>query len=83
MIQPHEQHYQVGNIVRIIQEPPKARRNGFLLGTEHVIQNPPNGYKNSALEVWVFNKVGELKSLAFYEYLFTGKRKRIRNAHNL
>jgi hypothetical protein len=74
----HESTIQVGNIIRITKEPKRAKRNGFLLGTEHTIQNPPKGFLNSLMGVWVLNKFGELKPLQFFEYQWTGKVKRIR-----
>lgn len=77
-LMPHEKHYQIGNIVKICKEPPKARRYGFLLGTEHVIVEPPKGYKNTGMAVWVKDKRGELKSLTFYQCYWTGKKVRIR-----
>lgn len=74
MIRPSELHYQIGNIVRIRKEPERAKRDGFLLGSEHVIVEPPAGYLNSAMAIWVKNKNGITKSLRFYEYFWTGKK---------
>jgi len=65
MIRPSELHYQIGNIVRIRKEPKRAKRDGFLLGSEHVIVEPPTGYLNCAGGVWVKNKNGKLKVYGF------------------
>lgn len=77
-VMPHQRHYQVGNIVRIRKEPLKARRNGFLLGTEHIIQHPPKNSINSAGAIWLINRLGELKSLQFMYWTWTGKVRRVR-----
>lgn len=77
----HEKGYQVGNIVTITKEPSKARRNGFELGTEHAVIEPPHGNLNCGMGVWVMSKLGQKKFLRFFEYHWGGKKlKRIRNS---
>lgn len=77
MIRPSELGYQVGNIVRISKEPKRAKRDGFLLGSEHVIVEPPAGHLNCAGEIWVNDKNGIPKCLQFYEYFWGGKKANI------
>ena len=79
MIRPSELSYQIGNIVRICKEPKRAKRDGFLLGSEHVIVEPPAGHLNCAGVIWVKNKNGITKSLRFYEYFWGGKKANISN----
>lgn len=79
-VQPYEEHYQVGNVIQIRSEPPKARRYGFLFGTEHEIQPPPlnaTPSKNSAMGVWVKSRQGELKYLQFMYWSWLGKVNKI------
>jgi hypothetical protein len=79
-----EKHYQVGNIIRIKREPPKARRYGFFLDSEHIIQEPPEKHLNTPMAIWLLTKQGELKSLQFFYWSWTGKtkeNKRVRKFH--
>ena len=76
-VMPHQRHYQVGNIVRIRKEPPKARSSGFLLGSLHVIKRPPEGSINSASAIWLQDKQRQLRSLQFMYWEWTGKVERV------
>lgn len=72
---------QVGCIIRIKLEPPRAKRTGFLLDTEHVIQEPPKNYLNSRMGVWLKDNSGKLVNLLFTYWVTTNKKsetKRIR-----
>lgn len=69
----YKKHYQVGNIIKITQEPKMAKRHGFLTGTEHVIRKPPEGKSNTAMGVWLKNKYDTLVLISFYNYVWTGK----------
>ena len=76
-VMPHQRHYQVGNVVRICKEPPKARSSGFLLESLHVIENPPTGGVNTAGGIWLKDKHGKLRELQFMYWQWTGKVKRM------
>lgn len=73
MIRPCEKHYQPGNIIKIREEPPKARKLGFLLGSTHVIQPPPKNHINSAMAVWINDKNEKPFYLQFPYWIWTGK----------
>lgn len=72
-VRPCEKHYQPGNIIKIREEPPKAKRLGFLLHSTHVIQHPPENHINSAMAVWINDKNENLFYLQFPYWIWTGK----------
>jgi hypothetical protein len=74
----YEKHYQVGGIIKIRREPPFAKRFGFLIDTEHVIQKPPENKINSAMGVWILDKREILRQISFPFYIWTGKTKSIK-----
>jgi hypothetical protein len=73
-IKPSEQSIQPGRIVKITHEPPRARRYGFILGSEHVIQPAPANGVNSYAGVWVKDKNGKLFWLHFPYWCTTAKK---------
>jgi hypothetical protein len=69
----YELHYQEGNIIQIRQEPERAKRYGFLLNSKHVIVKPPENRINTGLSVYVKDKRGIERQLAFPYWFWTGK----------
>ena len=72
-IKPSEQSIQPGRIVKITHEPPRARRYGFILGSEHIIQIPPKNGVNSHMGVWVKDKRENLYYLRCGYWITTPK----------
>jgi len=72
-MEPFEASYQVGNVIKICRKLRRAKENGFILNSEHVIVEPPKNHMNCGMHVWVKNINNELKSLKFYEFYWTGK----------
>lgn len=76
-VMPHQRHYQVGNVIRICKEPLKAKSYGFLLGSLHIIKQPPEGCINNASAIWLQDKQRHLRSLQFMYWQWTGKVERV------
>lgn len=54
-----------GRKVFIRLEPKNAIKEGFALGTIHTIVPPPKNHLNTAMGVWLKNKVGKTVCLSF------------------
>lgn len=57
--------FEVGRKVLITQEPPKAKKHGFLYGTVHRIVEPPKRHLNSAMQVYLTAQNGDIISVQF------------------
>lgn len=78
---PSTKNIQPGFVVKIKREPARANITGFLVGTEHIIQQPPEHGVNTQAGIWLKDKRGRLRYLFFPYWIALGRKEILDKAH--